>query len=49
VFGALMLTALSAPADMIAGPAGLLAFAAALLAVAALAARYSVRSRSGGG
>jgi hypothetical protein len=49
VFGALMLTALSAPADMIAGPAGLLAFAAVLLAVAALAARHSVRSRSGGG
>ena len=49
VFGALMLTALSAPADMIAGPAGLLAFAAVLLAAAGVATRYSVRSRSRGG
>jgi len=49
VFGALMLTALSAPADMVAGVAGLLAFGAVLLAVAALAAHHSVRSRAGGG
>ena len=49
VFGALVLTALSAPADMIAGPAGVLAFAAVLLLAAGLAARYSIRSRSRGG
>jgi hypothetical protein len=46
VLGALMLTALSAPADLIAGPIGLLALAAVLLAAAGLAARHSVRSRS---
>ena len=45
VLGALMLTALSAPADLIAGPIGLLALAAVLLAAAGLAARHSVRSR----
>ncbi|HEX9633631.1 MAG TPA: hypothetical protein VGA02_14315 [Gemmatimonadales bacterium] len=46
VFGALMLTALSAPADRIAGITGLLALAAALLGAAGLAARHSVRSRA---
>jgi hypothetical protein len=41
-----MLTALSAPADRIAGITGLLALAAALLGAAGLAARHSVRSRA---
>jgi hypothetical protein len=49
VFAVLMLTALSAPADMVGGVAGLVVYAAALLTAAGMAARYSLRSRSHGG
>lgn len=45
VFAALMLTALSAPADMVGGVAGLVTYAVLLLAAAGVAARYSLRSR----
>jgi hypothetical protein len=43
VFGALMLAALAAPADMIAGRAGLMGYAGVLAALAVLAVRYNRR------
>ncbi len=43
VFGALMLAALTAPADMAAGRAGIGGYAVVLLGVAALAIRYTRR------
>jgi hypothetical protein len=46
VFGALMLTALTAPADMIAGQTGVAVLAALFTGAALAAGRYSVRSRS---
>jgi hypothetical protein len=49
VFAALMLTALSAPADRVAGVTGLIALAILLFVAAGMAARYSLGSRSRGG
>jgi len=46
VFGAMLLTALTAPMDMIAGPLGLAGFTIVALALSTAAARYSLRSRS---
>jgi hypothetical protein len=43
VFGALMLAALAAPADMIAGRAGLMGYAGVLAALAVVAVRYNRR------
>jgi hypothetical protein len=49
VFAALLLTVLSAPADMIGGFPGLLTYSVALLTAAGMAARHALRSRVRGG
>lgn len=46
VFGAMLLTALTAPLDMVAGQLGLAGFTIITLALSTAAARYSLRSRS---
>ena len=46
VFGAMLLTALTAPVDMIAGQLGLAGFTIVALALSTAAARYSLRSRA---
>lgn len=46
VFGAMLLTALTAPVDMMAGQLGLGGFAVIVLVLSTAAARYSLRSRS---
>lgn len=49
VFAALLLTALSAPADMIGGLPGLVTYSVVLLTAAGTAARHALKSRVRGG
>lgn len=48
VFAAMLLTAVTAPTDMLAGRLGVVGFAALMLGVAVAAARYVKRSRARG-
>lgn len=48
VFAAMLLTAVTAPVDMVAGTTGVLGFATAMIGAAALAGRYARRSRTRG-